>query len=339
MLHLPLDLLDRLTRFDVFDPAELGARSRITDRFPNTNNVNTYTLRNRGLVATPPGSLLSSFSMRIEGDLRFSVVEDSFGTEIGIREPGHPRYCLTTLLAGSMRWLNSDTDAVDATGFIYRGDPGQSFLSSDANRRFMLWIDAARLERTFESLADVPLRGTLAFAPMVDWRASHAAGLARLLQYMLSELSRVDGLFALPAARESLTDLLAQAMLTSLPHAGTNALARHRPHPVPRHLRRAEAFIHEAADQAIRLTDVAAAAGCSLGTLGAAFRQFRETTPLAALHAIRLERIREVLLAPCPETPAAVARRFGFSNASRFAAAYRRRFGEAPAETRARRPS
>jgi AraC-like DNA-binding protein len=39
----------------------------------------------------------------------------------------------------------------------------------------------------------------------------------------------------------------------------------------------------------------AAAAGCSIRTLNAVFRQFRETTPLAALHTIRLEAVRAEL--------------------------------------------
>ena len=64
------------------------------------------------------------------------------------------------------------------------------------------------------------------------------------------------------------------------------------------------------------------------------FHRFRDTTPLAALHAIRLEQVQaELKDGAAGGSVAEVARRYGFTNAGRFTAAYRRRFGEAPAET------
>ena len=84
----------------------------------------------------------------------------------------------------------------------------------------------------------------------------------------------------------------------------------------------------------IRMEDVAAGAGCSVRTLGAVFRQFRHTTPLAALHAIRLEQVQaELKHAATDRSAAEVARHYGFTNPGRFTAAYRRRFGETPTET------
>ena len=84
----------------------------------------------------------------------------------------------------------------------------------------------------------------------------------------------------------------------------------------------------------IRMEDVAAAAGCSVRTLGAVFRQFRDTTPLDALHAIRLEHVHaELKHAATGGSVAEVARRYGFTNPGRFRTAYRRRFGETPTET------
>ncbi len=72
-------------------------------------------------------------------------------------------------------------------------------------------------------------------------------------------------------------------------------------------------------------------------TLYAAFRRFRDTTPLAALRAIRLRRVREALRAADDEVSTrSIARRFGFTNPSRFIAAYGKQFGEPPNETRRR---
>ena len=108
----------------------------------------------------------------------------------------------------------------------------------------------------------------------------------------------------------------------------------------PAYVRRTGDFMRAHAAEPIRMAEVAAAAGCSLRTLDGVFRQFRDTTPLAALHGIRLKQVhRELSLGTTDAPSAAIARRHGFTNASRFAAAFRRRFGETPAEVlrRARR--
>lgn len=85
---------------------------------------------------------------------------------------------------------------------------------------------------------------------------------------------------------------------------------------------------------ALRMEQVANAAGCSVRTLGAVYRRFRDTTPLAALHAIRLDQAREALSRDAADgSIIEVARRFGFTNSGRFNAAYSRRFGERPKET------
>ena len=55
---------------------------------------------------------------------------------------------------------------------------------------------------------------------------------------------------------------------------------------------------------------------------------------LAALHAIRLEKVHaELRHNVTGATIVEVSRRYGFTNPGRFTAAYRRRFGESPAET------
>ena len=102
--------------------------------------------------------------------------------------------------------------------------------------------------------------------------------------------------------------------------------------------RRAEEFMRANATVPIRMEDVAAAAGCSIRTLDAVFRRFRDTTPLAALHAIRLEQARaELSHGANSMSVVEIARSYGFTNAGRFAAEYRRRFGESPVETARRR--
>jgi transcriptional regulator GlxA family with amidase domain len=78
-------------------------------------------------------------------------------------------------------------------------------------------------------------------------------------------------------------------VLRGIPHNYLERLGSGRFGAVPAYVRRADDFMRANAAVPIRMEQVAAAAGCSVRTLNAVFRQFRDTTPLAALHTIRVE--------------------------------------------------
>lgn len=104
----------------------------------------------------------------------------------------------------------------------------------------------------------------------------------------------------------------------------------------PTTVRRAVAYIDAHADQPVTGEDIAAAAGVSVRALQAGFRRHLDTTPLGYLRRVRLERAHRDLQAADPTTGAtvaAIARRWGFTDLSRFAADYRRTFGRLPRHT------
>src|SRR5271170_5737922 len=155
----------------------------------------------------------------------------------------------------------------------------------------------------------------------------------------MHEIKRPGGIGDNSVALASLTDLIVSLVLRGVPHNYLERLESGRFGAVPAYVRRAEDFMRANAAVPIRMEDVAAEAGCSVRTLGSVFRRFRDTTPLAALHAIRLEQVHaELNLDAIGGSAAEVARRYGFTNPGRFTAACRRRFGETPTET-ARRGS
>lgn len=103
----------------------------------------------------------------------------------------------------------------------------------------------------------------------------------------------------------------------------------------PPAVRRAIAYLEDAAAEDIRIGDVAAAARLSTRALQEAFRRHLDTTPMAHLKSIRLARAHAELRQSSVEdgtTVAAVAYRWGFGNLGRFAADYRREFGRSPSE-------
>ncbi|GGQ70152.1 AraC family transcriptional regulator [Couchioplanes azureus] len=104
----------------------------------------------------------------------------------------------------------------------------------------------------------------------------------------------------------------------------------------PATVRRAVAYIDAHAAEAVTGEDIAAAAGVSVRALQAGFRRHLDITPLGYLRRVRLDRAHRDLQAADPTagaTVAAIARRWGFADLSRFAADYRRTFGRLPRHT------
>lgn len=331
---------------EVRDPREMAADSALSHRLGPRERENTYRLRDRALWTTAPGPVLTRLCSHGLGDtIVLAWNTDLHGTDVQINGAGLARHCLSLMAAGRARVTTAGGQATEFSGMggaVFRGDRGVRMETSDDSHRFNFWISDEKLMRMLGALAGEEPRQTLVFAAGIDWAGAPAAPLARLIRHLVEEMRQPDrGLAGNPVALAAYTDLVADAMLRRLPHNQADWLARAatRGRPgvaVPAHLRRAEAFMEAEADQPLTLEAVAAAAGCSLRALHLAFRRFRETTPHAALTALRLERARAALAADREASVGAVARRFGFTHPTRFAAAYARRFGETPAETQRR---
>jgi AraC-like DNA-binding protein len=204
-------------------------------------------------------------------------------------------------------------------------------VSSDDSVRTNVFVKVAKVEEALEHMLDKRLRKPLEFRPSVDWSCGLAASLKFQLDFLMREFARPDGIADNAVALASTTDLLMALILCGAPHNYADQLELGPGCAVPTYVQRAEEFMHVQCAAPIRLVDVADAAGCSVRTLGAVFQRFRGRTPLAALHAFRLEQVHAELSRGASDAPVgAVARRYGFTNASRFVIAFRRRFGETP---------
>jgi AraC-like DNA-binding protein len=100
-------------------------------------------------------------------------------------------------------------------------------------------------------------------------------------------------------------------------------------------LRRAIAFIDEHPHRDIAVADIAAAAYVSVRAVQLAFRRHLGTTPMAYLRRVRLDRAHRDLLGadPAVTTVGQIAARWGFSDHSRFTAAYGQEYGHPPSST------
>ena len=100
-------------------------------------------------------------------------------------------------------------------------------------------------------------------------------------------------------------------------------------------LERAERYIAENLTDDLTLDDIVTAAVTSASSLLRAFRLHRGTTPMRYVKQLRLEAVHRALLASDPKDAkvSEIASEFAFFQFGRFAAVYKRTFGELPSET------
>lgn len=152
----------------------------------------------------------------------------------------------------------------------------------------------------------------------------------------LLEHTAVGGLH--PLAARGIEQSLLTAILLGLPHTATADLAviSEPGRPAPAAAARIREWLEAHYDQPVGVTDLAAAMGLSIRRVQDICHQHWNRSPMQLLRGIRLDRARGELLAGALNSPASAATAAGYTRPDRFAAAYKHRFGESPAQTLAR---
>lgn len=199
--------------------------------------------------------------------------------------------------------------------------------------QLLVKVSLARLNRAHESLV-----GTM---PMLALRLRQAMvcdtatipGWDALLGYFCAQLCGPAGQRSTLAIRVA-EDALLGHLLCSRALSPSDAPLPPPRNIAPRHVRRAREFMEARVQEAIGLDAIAAHAGVSVRSLSRAYQEQYGISPMAALRALRLEKIRADLEAGPPGSSVAdIAFRWGWAHLGRLAAAYRERFGEAPHAT------
>lgn len=203
--------------------------------------------------------------------------------------------------------------------------------SADCVQR-VVQISYAVLDHHAQMLMGRPLSRKLRFAAEMPVGPDMVScwNYASLLSMELSVSERCGS----RAVLDSLETLFILKLLESHP---SNYSEHFQPQPckiAPHHVRRVEQFIIGNTDQDITLEQLVEVGGVSARALFDGFRRFRGTSPMAFLKAVRLERAREDLRnARSGDSVTTIACRWGFYQFGRFAAEYKRMFGELPSET------
>jgi AraC-like DNA-binding protein len=103
---------------------------------------------------------------------------------------------------------------------------------------------------------------------------------------------------------------------------------------VPRHVKRAQDYIHANPSETLDMASLSEVADCSYRTLQRGFVDAFGLTPTQYIRKIRLKLVRNDLISgDGSASVATIARRWGFGHMGRFAQEYAQEFGERPAET------
>jgi AraC-like DNA-binding protein len=276
------------------------------------------------------------------GRVCFVRMEDRQETDMVIRTPGLDHYCLTFLHEGAGSFCRpraSSTEIVSGGGVIFHGEPGTVVSTGRQSKKTNIWIPVGLLRRQAAEMLDTSDPGGLDFCVNIDTASAAGAGLRRLTEWLYDELAHPDSPLGNEMAFAAAQDLFLRTIVLAATHNRSTQLRAKVPAAAPVTVRRAEEFMRSSAETPLTIGDIAKAAGCSERALQAAFQTFRSVSPMAALRRIRLELAhRDIMASDGSNSVAAIANRYGFSNAGRFAGLYQLAFGEYPSRMKGSRP-
>ncbi len=252
----------------------------------------------------------------------------------GSSAQGFDDYLFFTVNQGRVEVRSRDTGSSGDVSFYPRGVPiGFDTSHFDAT---VLRLPGARIEQVSESITGLPA-DQLRFHDVNPVSASMKRYWKSLMNFVASTLMQPDSPLNSPLLAEDMARTVATAAFHTFPNTAMTRQYIQGPGAIgSATVRRAAAYIETYAHLPLQLHEIAAAAGTSDRALQDGFRRHLDSTPFAYLRRVRLERARQELQLADPtrgDTVSAVARRWGFANAGRFARTYRAAYGVNPAHT------
>lgn len=299
-------------------------------------NIVPHTLEHRSPQKRPVTVRYRSASV---GTLGFNEMAYSmFGEgEATIRVPNMEKFYLCEMnVSGEMAVGGIEATTPFRPGEIYMinaNRPHTKIWQTDGHQ-VMVRVHQTDMESALERRIGMPVREPLVFDPVPRPAVGAVGTLAKLIELLGADLEREGSFFAGPAGTDA-KQLLLNLMLGALPHNYSHLLSDASPGLRPRHVRHAAAYIHEQYREAIGLDDLVRAGGVSKRSLHAGFRKYYGVSPMAYLRNVRLDmaRLRLKQMGSGDISVTEVALDCGLTHLSKFAAAYKDRFGELPSET------
>lgn len=170
------------------------------------------------------------------------------------------------------------------------------------------------------------------FAPSIDLREGHGRSWAGLLRLLIAQLDDPGSVLYEPIAAKPFVETIVTGFLMVASPAFREAQAA----PLrPAAIRTATEIMHAEAPMPLTVAELARRSHVSVRTLQEGFRRHLDVPPMAYLRSVRLARAHAELREadPSRDTVGTIARRWGFTNLTRFANQHRATYGEFPVET------
>jgi AraC-like DNA-binding protein len=201
--------------------------------------------------------------------------------------------------------------------------------------QFCLMFPRRVLQQELETMLGRPLREPLTFSPAMDVTSGAGQAWLDALRLIERQGRYSQGLLHHPLAAVHLAQTLVDGLLLAQPHNYTQVLTGPSYPAAPPSVRQAMELIHAHPEQPWTTAILARHVAVSPRSLQDGFARSVGVPPTQYLREVRLARVHEELRAADPHTATVsqVAGRWGFVYLSRFAAAYRGKFGESPVQT------
>ncbi|NKK97044.1 helix-turn-helix domain-containing protein [Rhizobium leguminosarum bv. viciae] len=258
------------------------------------------------------------------------------GTILTRREAPSDRMIVFLPMEGnaSFEGMREQIYSIPARGTILEAGRAAGARLFGPRRHFGLFVDQAKIISHLTHMFERTISGDIDFHPHIDLTSGPGLVLQQIVSSLHRGLSGDGPLQRSPLAVSSLCDAAIYLLLETCPNRFSNELALPAPAPAPRHVKWAIDFMQEHIGEPISLNDIALAAKVSVRTLQQGFRQFRDTTPMSYLQDLRMAAAhRDLLESDEKQAIADIALRWGFTHLGRFAAEYRKRFGQLPSQT------
>ena len=202
------------------------------------------------------------------------------------------------------------------------------------NPQLMVYINRATLEKRLEDLIGREIHVPVRFELGMDLTTQNAKSWRNLIDTLVSDVDN-GGLTMHAGIRDQFQDLIITGLLLSQKHNYSESIGTSIEPITSRSVRLAMAACEANPQHPLTVTDMAHFAGVSIRSLQDGFKKYVGMSPTDYLRNVRLNRVREELLAErgFDSSIADIAFTWGFTHLGRFAKLYHERFGELPSET------
>lgn len=276
------------------------------------------------LNAVQVGRIVCGF-MGVGADVRVQTAEPrNFYVDIPTSGRSRMRAAL-----GAPVYATPRTAAVFMPGRPVELDCGERFA------QVALRIPRDQLTLELENLLGAPATRPLEFDAELSLTDVGGQSIMHTVRMIDAATAQANGPLSHPLAAQRLEQLLIQTLLFAQPHNYSDRLTVPPPRAGARPVSAAVELLRCDPGRPWTVAELAREVATSVRSLQEEFRRTLDTTPMAYLRQLRLEKVRQELAAAEPGTVSVtqVATRWGFVHLGRFAAAYSRAFGERPSTT------